>query len=893
MRSVALGILVLAITIVGWWLWRESPGIAPAPAPGPAPTSPAAPTTAAPAAAPVVASTVDAANETTTTPPPDRVSIVPADFTWVVRGVVTKGSQAPYPGAIVRLQSFAGPSTDGTPQHEAVIMADATGHFEWPLPVPKGTVTLLGKGAMPNHASYPETQLVARGDPAPQDFDLYVAQKDRVVTGTVKDQHDQPIANAWVGSYEDKQPVAADGTFRTEVVSGRSATSLQAGARGFATMRQTLVVDNANETTAHFRLLPGFHIAGRVTDEAGQPIEGAKVATFFTLYEPVMTDAGGRYEITHADAAHDRHSLFARKSGYVEAKVEIQTSAPETTYDLVLKRGVRVHGRVFAPNNTPVAGASLYIGFSPNAYDRLDATSGDDGVFEFPAVAAGSQTMVTSRKGFAPDTQVFVVPSDQSDLLLDIHLQPPHTLAGVVVDESGKPLAGIGLAVLQKRPGSPGGRNARGEYLELRATSASDGTFQIEGLPSGVVNLEAYSRRTVRKLEYDLAVDRRDVRMVLQMAAQLAAKVIDDVTEAPIVDFRVHFVQSMQQSNGERPIQRYSATWVREGFAFHNEDGIFRTVDEAFEPGAIGAIQVTADGYAPAIANRLVASPEPDPAACIVRLRRGCTVTGKVLRDSDGAPLAGAQIVHFDDARPRHQASGFGGQLRTTTAADGSFVLANVPPGEASFEVTAPGLPPMIDGPVVMVSGGTVERVVRIPAGATVTGIVLDSEGVALPQARLQMYRRDQPAVSTASGDDGRFRFADSLQPGPWVLSAHASRDGVCFALSQTVNLTGGTPHDLVLRPQGTGVLRGTLLGEAAAGKTFHLSVSRIAGNDEGRHYSATCSADHFELRGLPAGEYQVMVSAGTGEFGVAKFTIDVSKPTEIKVTVTAPPAGR
>lgn len=892
MRSVVLGILLLAITVAGWWLWREQTGIAPLPAPNPAGTA----TTSAPGTSSAPANAALDQNDTTSgqAPTRDRVSIVPANFTWVVRGVVTKGSQAPYPGAIVRLQSFAGQSTDGTPQHETLITADATGHFEWPLPVPKGTVTLLGKGAMPRHTSYPETLLVARGDPAPQDFDLYVAQKDRVVTGTVKDQHDQPIANAWVGSYEDKQPVGDDGTFRTEVVSGRSETSLQAGARGFATMRQTLVVGDQNEITANFRLAPGFHIAGRVTDEAGQPIEGAKVATFFTLYEPVTTDALGHYEITHADAAQDSHSLFARKSGYVEAKVEIKTGAPAATYDLMLKRGVRVHGRVFAPNNTPVAGASLYIGFSPNAYDRLDAISGDDGVFEFAAVAAGSQTMVTSRKGFAPDTQVFVVPSDQSDLLLDIHLQPPHTIAGVVVDESGKPLAGIGLSVLQKRPGSPTGRNDRGEYLELRATSASDGTFHIEGLPSGVVNLEAYSRRTVRKIEYDLAVDRRDVRMVLQMAAQLAAKVLDDVTEAPIADFRVHFVQPLEQTNGERTIQRYSATWIREGIAFHNEDGIFRTVDEAFEPGAIGAIQVTADGYAPAIANRLVASPEPDPVACIVRLRRGCTVTGKVLRDSDGAPVAGAQIVHFDDARPRNQAHDFGGQLRTQSAADGTFVLANVPPGDASFEITAPGLPPMVDGPVVMVSGGTVERVVRIPAGATVTGVVLDSEGVALPMVGLQLSQEDSHPATTTSGADGRFRFTEELMPGSWLLSGTATRDGVSFALFQAVTLVAGTPTEVVLRPEGRGVLRGTLTGEAAAGQTFFLSAWRTAGpNEAARHYSGHCDEGHFELRGLPAGEYQVAVFAARGAGGSAKCTIDESKPTEIKVTVTAQATGR
>ena len=34
----------------------------------------------------------------------------------------------------------------------------------------------------------------------------------------------------------------------------------------------------------------------------------------------------------------------------------------------------------------------LYIGFSPHAFDRVDAESGPDGRFTFPAVARGKQT---------------------------------------------------------------------------------------------------------------------------------------------------------------------------------------------------------------------------------------------------------------------------------------------------------------------------------------------------------------------------------------------------------------------------------------------------------------------------------------------------------------------
>ncbi len=900
MPKVVLGILAVVIALACWWCWSQQTPMTPVPASNQAPpaSQPAAPEPAN-AAVPNAATNVAPASDPTMNGG-DRTAAVPADYTWVVRGRVVKAHQVPYPQAQIRVQCFAGADASGTPLHERAITADAEGRFDWPLPVPSTTVTLLGQGTMPRHTAEKEIVVVPKGDAPPPEFVVWVAPLDRIVTGTVLDAEKQPIAGAWVGSLRNKQPVNADGTFRIEQASGYGTTMLQAGAHGFTTIRQTLAVSDQPELTAHFTLEPGFRIAGRVTDEQDRPIAGASVATFYTLWEPASTGADGRYEITQADPARDSHSLFARKPGYLEARTEVDGKNPKPTYDLVLRKGARVGGRVFDPKGAPIAGAELYIGRSPNAYNRLDATSRDDGTFEFPAVETGAQTMVTSKQGLAPDTRVIEVPKDQNELAIDVHLQRAHFVAGVVVDGTGRGLGGVSVSALVKKPEGAAHRNQRGDYIDVRNTTAADGSFRLDGLPPGVVNLEAYSNRIVRHMEQDVAVDRSDVRLVVKQAAQFAGRVVDDTTGQPVREFRVHFVEPVLAA-GEPRFGGYSTTWSQEGHSFHDDEGIFHTEHAEFEVGAVGGIEVSAKGYAPTRNQHVTAAVDPDPDACVVRLQRGGTIAGKVVSAADGLPIAGARLEHFDSVRPLPLYDDeFGGRLRTTTAADGTFTLENVPAGEASLQVVAVGLPPHRDGPIPIQPGATVQRLVQVPAGAALAGVLLDPDRNPLPGARVVVRAADdRNSVDLTSDAEGRFRTTTPLAPGDYAITAQASRDHIAFALYQRVTLIAGQTLEVEVQPGGRGVLHGTVIGDAAAGTTFRLHAWLLAaGGKPNPYFQAPCAAGQFELRGLPAGEYQLTVHQEPGGIsgnasGHARCTISETEPTEIEVKVTTNDRGR
>ena len=54
-----------------------------------------------------------------------------------------------------------------------------------------------------------------------------------------------------------------------------------------------------------------------------RPVEGAVVRTFFTYRNEAVTDARGNYRLDHLDPQRSRHSLYARKRGFVEATANI------------------------------------------------------------------------------------------------------------------------------------------------------------------------------------------------------------------------------------------------------------------------------------------------------------------------------------------------------------------------------------------------------------------------------------------------------------------------------------------------------------------------------------------------------------------------------------------
>ncbi len=181
----------------------------------------------------------------------------------------------------------------------------------------------------------------------------------------------------------------------------------------------------------------------------------------------------------------------------------------------------------------------------------------------------------------------------------------------------------------------------------------------------------------------------------------------------------------------------------------------------ALPPGSRIQLLATADGYAPHHVRGLEARQSP----YVVELRRGAIVAGRVVDPWD-APVAGAAVsftapkdaAYAGDVRPRP----------VITGADGSFTLAQLPPGEVVLTARAPRFASPDPLRLTTAAGETRRGVVlRLGPPRDVRGRVLDPSGRGVEGARVLTRlwytvasALDDPAVAeTRSGPDGGFEL--------------------------------------------------------------------------------------------------------------------------------------
>ncbi len=742
---------VLAVAAL-WWLSGDAPEAAPpTPTGNPAP-APVAATREPPRAA---ADTPAAAD------PGDRVA-VPVAATWVVRGRAVRKANVPAPGARVLARVFTGTAVQGEPALEAHLVADADGHFAWPLEPSRQIVTCDLRGEGERIRAYAETFVVAPDEPPPDPFDLYVVPLDAIARGVVLDDQGRPLADVRVGP-DWRGGVVTDAAGRFTVAVERTATvRLHASARGFVQLRQEIQIDVARgEGEAELRLRKANRIHGRVTDTSGQPVAGATVRTFYTIYaDAAATDVDGRYVLDNLDPSLQQHSVFARKAGFVEANAEVEATSPDVERNLVLAPGVGIRGSVWSPAGRPVAAAKVFLGSSPNAYDRLDAVTDLDGNFSFDCVAAGEHVVNVERRGFAGSrTQVTVPKAPSAPVVVRVDLQVGHFVAGIATGPDGRPLVGVSIAPKLQQ-----------QYLEgIRSKTDAQGRFRLEGLPGEGLSLEFYGGGVVRRQVPVAAVDRADLAVSLERHGFMAGKVIDGRTRQPIRDFRIRF-GTPRLLAGDEPSGGYSAQWLRGGKAFHDAQGIFR-IDEEVRIGSVFALEASAVGYGPLVLDRVVVQQDPDPEALLFALFPGATIPGVVLDRSTRQPVSGAKVKAWASGRPLQpqEPNDDEGRPIATTDLSGAFSLDNVGPGEVTLAVEHPDWLPAAHGPITVVAGAAMPaQEVLLDQGATVTVDVRLADGQTLADAELVVVSRGlQRTARTDAGGTARF---ERLPPGKHEL---------------------------------------------------------------------------------------------------------------------------
>ena len=665
-----------------------------------------------------VRATAEVAEET-------RAAIV-AELT--VTGFVRDAEETPRGEVDLRARLWKGYEALGEPDLEEELTSEANGSFAWMPPRPDGPFCVRVDPVDDAYHGYGDMAVVI-ADEAPAVLAVRVYPIDVSLTGFVRDPDGQPIAGATVKSYA-STTTDEDGAYVLPA-STHSPGMIYASAPGYAGKREIMEVSDDGAARLDFELRMEFRVFGHVMDESGDPVEGVAVTTFYTSGKGnvATTDAEGYYDLGALDPARQQHNLFGRKEGFVEASTTV-TVTPDLVFeqDLVMKLGTRVEGRVVDENGEPIEGAELYIGFSPHAYDRLDAMADAQGHFFFPNVKSGKQTIGAHRDGYAPDLREFHLEEGTTHHDLgDIALFQGRKVTGWVFDPDGEPVQGVWIQARYKD-----------DWIEGRAEANAEGWFELDALPPTDVELSFYKPGFVRQREPLPDGEVEELEIQLGRSGKVAGRVIDGITGEPITDFTIRMLQP-ECPQEDAHWGGMAATWVREGHSFSSDDGYWDTGDEILEPGTHVSVEATAPGYGAGTEPCVLIEEEPDRDALVIRLFEGRKVEGRVIDRVTGQPVAGA-VIKRSRTKWVNPSEPHDVQL-VRSDHNGEFTLNDVAPGRVSLLVQHSNWnKEFVDGPFeVTATGVTPYREILIGPGASLTGVVLDADGNPIPEAVVEI----------------------------------------------------------------------------------------------------------------------------------------------------------
>ena len=637
------------------------------------------------------------------------------------------------------------------------------------------------------------------------------AKSDPVVlrlrpAGSVKvavvDKASKPIAAATVELRGlDHQTASADATGHVDfpvVVSG--GYEVVASAAGYAPSRQfTQVATAPVELT--LALVAGAAVSGRVVDDKGQPVAGARViysgASDWSVQaderlDGTVTAADGRFAFAALPAGSfrfvARHEAFSPGSSAI---VTLDGSHPTEAIEIKLTAGATVAGVVVDGAKQPIASARVRIGVASRGMigsePRQVFTDSDGGFVVRGLPRKPLEAVALAESGSSANVAVDTTAGDVGKLTLTI--DQTGTIAGVVVDKTGTPLEGVQVSALPDfRTGSGGDpMQFRLRGLPQELTNAG-GEFEIVGLAPGSYMVRASRAATgnrARMMGLDggqqAEAGTRNLRIVLPADGGVKGKVAfaDGTTPTPFTVGVGFSNEPIATKDGtfelrDLPPQKYTLT-VR------GPDFDQQTVAVTVEEGAIADAGTIVVKKGRAIAGRVTAKGQPVVGASVFAGRQIFGNGTSNEAQFGGPPGRSGNRTATTDEDGRFRISGLG-------PANLAIVAEHADYGRSAARRIAPNAPDQLALEIVLSGYGVLVGTVKDDTGPAENTIVT-VQAINTPNA---MY-------SVASGDDGTFRF-DKLAPDVYKVSAMLGSPmrGMSF-YSKQVAVGADTPASIEL----------------------------------------------------------------------------------------------
>lgn len=444
-----------------------------------------------------------------------------------------------------------------------------------------GSAEPTTRAAAPDLSSGPVSEIANDLAPAPAAAEVAAPESDvppaelliAEVRVRVEDEHHQPLAGATVkltsgvpGRFSIPVPF---GDFEVEIVSPEdgwcafkvppTGVFTVVGERaGFAARTLGPLMPNDEVT---LELARGAALAGRlVDDESGLPVADALLRIDQDSIERTTSSrADGLFEFI--DLPADTYEVEVLAAGYEVVEIDGLQAFPGANEiaEHRLQPAEPLGGVVLdAVTAAPLGGVRVAIAAERRsngergAYLRQETTTDGTGRFRFDHVSRRGLELTADAEGYAMERDRIRIEADTEQL--EIAMRRASSIAGVVRDANGEPVAGARLRL---------GGGSRWDSDERRIESGRDGSFAFERVRPGnayeVIAAHAeqgFGPTTVAGVVVEEGREPQPVEIVLQQGAEIRGTVTDGLGQpAPYALVTIEGVpdrawQVMQQGGG-------------------------------------------------------------------------------------------------------------------------------------------------------------------------------------------------------------------------------------------------------------------------------------------------------------------------------------------------------
>jgi uncharacterized GH25 family protein len=594
--------------------------------------------------------------------------------------------------------------------------------------------------------------------------------------GTVVDKASgKPIAGARLSSSDmadlHKDAITAeDGTFvLAGLTAGARAVSVNVVAPGYARVRRDIKVEDNREREETFELEPTGVVAGRVVTSGGDPVPNARVMARKSQESGVeqtlatdITDKEGKFSLLNVEAG-DGIWVRVKRAEFLDGMSEafnVSAAEPVDVGDVVLQMGGSLSGVVLGADGKGLSGAMVTVAFEGETElqqgNNPQSPTNARGEFLIQGLRSGTVDLVAKASHFL-ETRLGGVEVKEGQVHRDIKIQleAGNSVAGVVLDSNGRPVANAEVT----------GKDYSQGVKELRSISGSDGRFTVEGIVAAdFIELEVSHDSYVGYSNQRVKVGTADLQVTLKELGMIHGRVLTPDGK-PVDAFTVQATNPATKDPRKQPKpQTYNPT-----------DGTFEL--RGVQAGSY-TVSVRAPQYSAATVPDVQVAEGQTVDLGDISLQAGGIVTGTVIGSVSKAPVEGAR-VQIVQGSSRFMKADPGSQVGAAnpvqvTGRDGSFTFSNLKGGTLSLRISHDDhVTRKVDDVNPDIAEKSQGLVVELDEGGSISGVVLDPDGN--PKAGIGVYliSADQSQNQQVHTDkEGRYSF-QGVAPGSFTVKAH------------------------------------------------------------------------------------------------------------------------